>query len=164
MRSNIAYSRDALASSVLQPTAAATDGRQFALAPTLAAGCCPCSAKAIWQCCTTWARWPSPPPRQYVARSVPLPPAVLAQRPAVVLAGPSAEGAVRGWGGRLGDLAVASNGISTFTCINVTGNAVFLSGDTAIPYQVTTSGPVPVTGIKARFSAPAPRRRRCARS
>ena len=37
LRSNIAYSRDALASSVLQPTAAATDGRQFALAPTLAA-------------------------------------------------------------------------------------------------------------------------------
>ena len=85
-----------------------------------------------------------------MARSVPLPPKLFSHNDQQSYwQASSAEGAVRGWGGRLGDLAVASNGISTFTCINVSGNAVFLSGDTAIPYQVTTSGPVPVTGIKS---------------
>lgn len=40
----------------------------------------------------------------------------------------SPEGSTVGWGGNLGDLALSSNGNSLFTCISVTGNAVFLSG------------------------------------
>lgn len=50
------------------------------------------------------------------------------------------EGAPTGWGGRMGDLALSSNTNSMFTAINATGNAVFLSGQTAIPYQVSPSG------------------------
>jgi len=54
----------------------------------------------------------------------------------------SPEGARVGWGGNIGDLALAANTRSSFTCINATGNAVFLSGDQALPYQVTTGGAV----------------------
>ena len=54
------------------------------------------------------------------------------------------EGSKIGWGGHMGDLALSSNTQSTFTCMSVTGNAVFLSGDQALQYQVTTSGAVRV--------------------
>ena len=57
------------------------------------------------------------------------------------------EGAASGWGGRMGDLFMAGNGNATFTCVNVSGNAVFLSGNSAVQYQVSTSGPVAFSGI-----------------
>ena len=60
----------------------------------------------------------------------------------------SPEGSTIGWGGNLGDLALTSNGNSLFTCINVTGNAVFLSGDSALSYQVSTSGAVAINAVK----------------
>jgi uncharacterized protein (DUF1501 family) len=57
----------------------------------------------------------------------------------------SPEGSTVGWGGNIGDLALLSNaGASLFTCISVTGNAVFLSGDQALSYQVSTSGAVKI--------------------
>lgn len=56
----------------------------------------------------------------------------------------SPEGSKVGWGGNIGDLALSSNTQSTFTCMSVTGNAVFLSGDQALQYQVTTGGAVRV--------------------
>ena len=63
----------------------------------------------------------------------------------------SPEGSTIGWGGNLGDLAIASgaNSNSLFTCVNVTGNAVFLSGDSALSYQVSTKGAVAVNGVKS---------------
>jgi uncharacterized protein (DUF1501 family) len=50
------------------------------------------------------------------------------------------EGAPTGWGGRMGDLALTSNTNAMFTAINATGNAVFLSGRDAVPYQVSSAG------------------------
>ena len=47
----------------------------------------------------------------------------------------------------MGDLFVAGNGNATFTCVNVSGNAVFLSGNTAVQYQVSTAGPVAFAGL-----------------
>lgn len=58
------------------------------------------------------------------------------------------EGATDGWGGRMGDLAMSSNANSLFTCISATGNAVFLSGQQALTYQVSSSGALAVNGIK----------------
>ena len=58
------------------------------------------------------------------------------------------EGATDGWGGRMGDLAMSSNSNSLFTCISATGNAVFLSGQTALTYQVSSGGALAVNGIK----------------
>ncbi len=60
------------------------------------------------------------------------------------------EGTVTGWGGRMGDLALSSNTNSMFTAINATGNAVFLSGRNALPYQVSSSGAVTIGGLGRR--------------
>ncbi len=61
----------------------------------------------------------------------------------------SPEGSTVGWGGNIGDLALSGNGNATFTCMSVTGNAVFLSGDTALQYQVSTSGAIKITPATA---------------
>jgi uncharacterized protein (DUF1501 family) len=61
------------------------------------------------------------------------------------------EGATDGWGGRMGDLAMSSNANSLFTCISATGNAVFLSGQQALTYQVSSSGALAVNGIKGNL-------------
>ncbi|AQR62292.1 hypothetical protein BZG35_12030 [Brevundimonas sp. LM2] len=50
------------------------------------------------------------------------------------------EGARVGWGGRYGDLLSSLNGNgSLFTAISTAGNAVFLSGQNVVQYQMTTS-------------------------
>ncbi len=59
----------------------------------------------------------------------------------------SPEGSTKGWGGEIGDLALQSNGGSLFTCMSVTGNSVFLTGDTAQSYQVGSDGPVKIDSI-----------------
>ena len=56
----------------------------------------------------------------------------------------SAEGSKIGWGGHIGDLALGGNSKSVFTCMSVAGNAVFLSGDTALQYQVSTEGAIKI--------------------
>lgn len=56
----------------------------------------------------------------------------------------SPEGSTVGWGGNMGDLALAGNSNSLFTCMSVSGNAVFLSGDTALQYQLTTNGAIKI--------------------
>ncbi|WP_430446411.1 DUF1501 domain-containing protein [Sphingorhabdus contaminans] len=61
------------------------------------------------------------------------------------------EGATDGWGGRMGDLAMSSNANALFTCISATGNAVFLSGQTALTYQVSSAGALAVNGIKSNL-------------
>lgn len=59
----------------------------------------------------------------------------------------SPEGSTVGWGGNLGDLALAPNAGSLFTCMSVSGNAVFLSGDQALQYQVGTGGAVRIGAV-----------------
>ena len=80
---------------------------------------------------------------QYSANSVPLPPKLFShndQQSYWQASNP--EGATSGWGGRIGDLLQSGNGSATLTCINATGNAVFLTGKTAIQYAVGTGGPI----------------------
>jgi uncharacterized protein (DUF1501 family) len=59
----------------------------------------------------------------------------------------SPEGATTGWGGQIGDLALSSNTRSLFTCMSVSGNTVFLSGDSALAYQVSTGGAVKINSV-----------------
>lgn len=69
-----------------------------------------------------------------------------------------AEGSVQGWGGTLGDLTLSSNGQSAFTCMSVTGNAVFLSGASALQYQIGTGGAIainPATNPGSMFNSTA---------
>ncbi|MBI2768298.1 MAG: DUF1501 domain-containing protein [Burkholderiales bacterium] len=60
----------------------------------------------------------------------------------------SPEGATKGWGGHIGDLALSSNANSLFTCISVTGNAVFLSGEQALTQQIGSGGAVGINAVK----------------
>ena len=50
------------------------------------------------------------------------------------------EGATVGWGGRFGDLALSGNGHALLTCISAAGNAVFVSGENALQYQISPHG------------------------
>lgn len=51
----------------------------------------------------------------------------------------STEGARSGWGGRFADLVAGMNGGNTlFTAISTAGNAVFLSGQSVVQYQLST--------------------------
>ena len=60
----------------------------------------------------------------------------------------SPEGSKIGWGGNIGDLIVPPNpqlnGNPLFTGISVSGNTVFLAGDTALQYQVSTRGAIKI--------------------
>ena len=57
------------------------------------------------------------------------------------------EGSTVGWGGKIGDLALSSNTNSLFTCISITGNSVFLGGNSALAYQVSTGGAVKINSV-----------------
>jgi uncharacterized protein (DUF1501 family) len=85
---------------------------------------------------------------QYHARAVPLPPKLMSHNDQQsIWQSALAEGARSGWGGRIGDLLLSGNGESLFTCTSTTGNAVFLAGGTAVPYQLGSSGAVAIRGI-----------------
>jgi uncharacterized protein (DUF1501 family) len=82
---------------------------------------------------------------QYKAQSVPLPPKLFSHNDQQsVWQSTAAEGAPSGWGGRIGDQFLSSNGGATFTCVNVSGNAVFMSGQQAVQYQMMPGGAVPI--------------------
>lgn len=52
----------------------------------------------------------------------------------------AAEGATRGWGGRMGDALAALNSRTVFTAVSAAGNAVWLAGQNVQQYQVSTGG------------------------
>jgi len=58
------------------------------------------------------------------------------------------EKSTHGWGGRLGDLALSSGpSNSLLTCISASGNAVFVAGQDAIPYQVGQNGAIRIKAL-----------------
>jgi uncharacterized protein (DUF1501 family) len=85
---------------------------------------------------------------QYTGGATPLPPRLFSHNDQQsVWQSSSPEGATSGWGGRMGDLFESGNGNAVFTCVNVAGNAVYLSGKLATQYQVSTNGPVALAGV-----------------
>jgi uncharacterized protein (DUF1501 family) len=48
----------------------------------------------------------------------------------------------------MGDLAMAGNGHALLTCISAAGNAVFVSGENALQYQISPSGAIAVKAIQ----------------
>jgi uncharacterized protein (DUF1501 family) len=148
-RANIALDRAALAATVLNPTTALPGGRQFALAPGLAPLLPVFDAGRMAVLLNIGTLIAPTTKAQYTSKSVPLPPKLFSHNDQQSFwQASSPEGASSGWGGRIGDLFAAGNGSATFTCISVTGNAVYLAGRSAVQYQVTSNGSVPVNGIK----------------
>ena len=149
----IALAKAALANTVLTPAVPLAGGRQYALHPAMP-GMAQLfnTGKAAVQLNVgplvvplTRAQYSSNNRALY-----PLPPKLFSHNDQQsVWQSSSPEGSTVGWGGNLGDLALSSNGNSLFTCISVTGNAVFLSGDSALSYQVSTGGAIAINGVKS---------------
>jgi len=163
MRPTLAYSLASLAPTTLAPAIIASDGssRMYAIAPELAPLLPIFTAGKMGVMLNVGTLIQPTTKLQYTNGSVPLPPKLFSHNDQQSFWQSQApEGAASGWGGRMGDLFVAGNGTATFTCVNVSGNAVFLSGNTAVQYQVSTSGPVafsglPFTGTQALFGSTA---------
>ncbi len=144
-RSGLAYQRDALVPTLLNPTSALAGGRQYALAPELAPLLPVFDAGKMAVLLNVGTLIQPTTKAQYDAESAPLPLNLFSHNDQQsVFQSSSPEGATSGWGGRIGDLFQSGNGNATLTCINASGNAVFLTGKTAVQYAVSSNGPVPL--------------------
>jgi len=153
-RPTLAYAQSVLAATALTPVTAPLDRNgasyQYALAPELAPLLPLFNNGRLGVLLNVGTLMQPTTKTQYVNRSVPLPPKLFSHNDQQSFwQSTSAEGATSGWGGRIGDLLMAGNGNATFTCVNVSGNAVFMSGRTAVQYQVTPTGSVALNALKA---------------
>ena len=151
----LAIDRAALEATRLQPASALPGGLEFALHPQMGglAGLFNAGQAGVLLnvgplvAPTTREQYFSPDRARY-----PLPPQLMSHNDQQsVWQSQGAEGSTRGWGGNMGDLALAANGNALFTCISVTGNTVFLAGRDALQYQCSTAGPVAVKVTKDQF-------------
>ena len=140
---------DLLPLTSINPLPGTNAGRQFALAKELA------PLKTIWDAGKLGIVANVGPlivpttKTQYTNLSVPLPPKLFSHNDQQsVWQASAAEGAINGWGGRMGDLMASQNTNTVFTCNSITGSAVFLAGQSTISYQLGTSGSVAITGTK----------------
>ncbi|MCU6454606.1 DUF1501 domain-containing protein [Sphingomonas sp. A2-49] len=144
-RANIALTRESLADTLLTPTIGLPGGRQYALAPTMAP-LLPLFDQGRLAVALNVGTLVQPTTKtQYQQNAVRLPPKLFShndQQSYFQASNP--EGATSGWGGRIGDLFQAGNGAATLTCINASGNAVYLTGTSAVQYAIGTGGPIPL--------------------
>jgi uncharacterized protein (DUF1501 family) len=153
-RPTLAHARSALTATVLNPAAPLAGGRQYAVAPTLAPLVPLFDAGKLAAVLNVGTLVRPTTKAQYSAGSVPLPPKLFSHNDQQSYwQASSPEGASSGWGGRLGDLFQSGNGTATLTCINAAGNAVFLSGRSAIQYAVSTNGPIALSGGTSLFGS-----------
>jgi uncharacterized protein (DUF1501 family) len=153
-RPSLALSRAALAATELKPVVGLPGGRQYALAPAMAPLMPIFDAGHMAVVLNVGTLVRPTTKAQYSAKSVALPPKLFShndQQSYWQASNP--EGATSGWGGRMGDLFQSGNGTSTLTCINAAGNAVFLTGRTAIQYSVGTNGPIALSGRSSLFGS-----------
>ena len=152
IRGSIATARDALAATALTPRAgqpALPDARQMALAPELAPIKPLFDAGQMAVLLNVGTLIQPTSLAEYNAKSVPLPPKLFSHNDQQsVWQSSLPEGSTSGWGGRIGDLFLSGNGNATFTCVNVSGNAVFMSGQSAVQYQVSPGGSVALKGVQ----------------
>ena len=154
LRPTLAYSSASLSGTALTPTVAPVDAagfaRQYALAPELSSLMPIFNAGRMAPVLNVGTLVQPTTKLQYTNKSVLLPPKLFSHNDQQsVWQSSSPEGAVTGWGGRMGDLFQSGNVNTTFTCVNVSGNAVFLSGNSAVQYQVSPGGSVPLSGLKS---------------
>ena len=160
-QNNLVLSRTDLAGTLLKPTSPLAEGRQYALNPNMPGLASLFNrGKAAVQLNVgplvapiTRAQYQSGNTAKY-----PIPPKLFSHNDQQsVWQSYAAEGTTEGWGGRIGDLALSSNGNSVFTCISVTGNNVFLAGRSALQYQCSTGGAIAIGSLKDNFFNPTAR-------
>jgi len=148
-RTPIAFARDALTATAIAP-AASQGGRPFAFHPALTTFKTLYDAGKVAVVANVGPLIVPTTRAQYRNGSVPLPPKLFSHndQQSVWQANTAVgEGARLGWGGRVGDLLTSQNGLTVFTCISASGNAVFLSGRDVLQYQVSSSGAVSISAI-----------------
>ena len=146
----IAIGRNALSATAL--STALSDGRQMALNPEMSA------LKTLFEnkrasILMNVGPLVVPTSRiQYENKSVPLPPKLFSHndQQAYWQSSFQTEGGAKGWGGRAADLLLSNNSKSTLTCISINGNALFLSGQNAISYQMSSTGATTIYAIKGK--------------
>ncbi|CAN7429641.1 DUF1501 domain-containing protein [Duganella sp. LjRoot269] len=153
LRPTLAYQHSALSATLLNPAAAPVDvngmAHQYALAPELAPLLPIFNAGKMGVLLNVGTLIQPTSKLQYTTRSVPLPSKLFSHNDQQSEWQSSLpEGASSGWGGRMGDLFQSGNGNATFTCVNVSGNAVFLAGKQAVQYQVSPNGSVPFSALQ----------------
>jgi uncharacterized protein (DUF1501 family) len=156
----------ALARAALEPTALTplvpqtlTDNLQYALAPQLA------GLKSLWdqgRLAVQLNVGPLVKPttlQQYLSTNKvdnPLPPKLFSHNDQQsIWQSNGSEGSTIGWGGKLGDIALANasnSPNSLLTCISASGNAVFVAGRDALQYQIS-AGNATVPGGAIRINA-----------
>lgn len=145
----IALAKSDLTATLLNPTVPLAGARQYALHPAMTglAGLFNAGQAAVQ---LNVGPLIEPITRaQYNAFSKKLPPKLFSHNDQQsIWQSSESEGSTIGWGGYLGDFGVTVNASgSTFSCVSVTGNAVFLAGDTALAYQVSKDGAVKLNSI-----------------
>jgi uncharacterized protein (DUF1501 family) len=147
LRSTIALPQAGLAATALLPRSTLANGLQFALAPELAplkplfdAG----QLSVILNIGTLVAPISK---AQYRAASVPVPPRLFSHSDQQKYSQSLIAAQASGWGGRIEDLLMANNGNAAFSAISATGNALFLTGQQAVQYQVSTQGATRINGL-----------------
>jgi len=150
----IALARAALDATALTPAGGQvlTDNLQYALAPQLA------GLKALFDAGRLAVQLNVGPLiqptslAQYLSTNRaanPLPPKLFSHNDQQsVWQSNSTEGSTVGWGGRLGDIALSSNGNNALlTCISASGNAVFVAGREALQYQTSPGGAIKINAL-----------------
>ena len=66
---------------------------------------------------------------------------------------PQSRNEVRGWGGRMSDLLTDTDNSNIFTNVSVIGQNVFLTGDRIVPYTISSSGSIKLSGYTAAPAA-----------
>ena len=149
LRPNIAIQRALLAPTVVRPASPLPGGFEYAFAPDLAPLLPIFNAGKMAALLNVGTLVQPTTKAQYTAQAVPLPPKLFSHNDQTsFFQASSPEGAASGWGGRMGDLLQSGNGNATLTCINASGNAVFLSGKSATQYTVGPYGPTSFWGDK----------------
>ena len=142
-RPGFALAQSALTPTLLTPATPLAGGAQYALAPGLAPLLPIFNAGRMAVMLNVGTLVQPTTKAQYQARSVPLPPKLLSHNDQQSYwQSSSPEGAQSGWGGRIGDLLQSGNGNASLTCINASGNAVYLTGRSAVQYSISTAGPI----------------------
>ena len=152
---SMVLTRSSLASTLLKPSKALPDGRQYSLHPNMT------GLADLFNQGKLAVQLNVGPLVQPITRAqfqsgntskYPIPPKLFSHNDQQsVWQSYAAEGATEGWGGRIGDLALSGNGSSVFTCISITGNSVFLAGRSALQYQCATGGAIAINALKDNF-------------
>lgn len=155
-QAGIAIARAALEPTALTPLApqTLTDNLQYALNPALT------GLKTIWDAGKLAVQLNVGPLiqpttlAQYLSTNRtanPLPPKLFSHNDQQsVWQSNGTEGSTVGWGGKLGDIALANNSNepnSLLTCISASGNAVFVAGRDALQYQTSPNGAIRINAL-----------------